>query len=70
VVATCGRARELLISGGCYADPQWVAELVAARPLGMTDGDAASSWRCDYRNTSPSQTIEVVAEVYCANPRE
>jgi uncharacterized protein CbrC (UPF0167 family) len=67
VVATCERARELVITGGCYADPMWVAELVAARPVGITDGDAASSWRCDYRNTSTRQTIEVVAEVYCVN---
>jgi hypothetical protein len=69
-VASCERAVDLLVTGGCYADPQWMAELVAARPLAMTDGAAPSSWRCDYRNTSPSTTIEVVAEVYCVRPRE
>jgi hypothetical protein len=47
-----------------------MAQLVAARPLAMTDGATAASWRCDYRNTSPSTTIEVVAEVYCVRPRE
>jgi len=69
-VAGCERAADLLVTGGCYADPQWMAQLVAARPLAMTDGAATASWRCDYRNTSPSTTIEVVAEVYCVRPRE
>jgi hypothetical protein len=69
-VATCDRAADLLVTGGCYADPQWMAQLVAARPLAMSDGAAPASWRCDYRNTSPSSTIEVVAEVYCVRPRE
>lgn len=69
-VASCDRAVDLLITGGCYADPQWMAQLVAARPVAMADGAAAASWRCDYRNTSPSTTIEVVAEVYCVRPRE
>jgi len=69
-VASCDRAVDLLVTGGCYADPQWMAQLVAARPLAMTDGSAPASWRCDYRNTSPTTTIEVVAEVYCVRPRE
>jgi hypothetical protein len=70
VVASCERARDLVITGGCYADPMWMAQLVAARPTGLADPQAASSWRCDYRNTSASQAIEVVAEVYCVPPRE
>ena len=69
-VASCDRAVDLLVTGGCYADPQWMAQLVAARPLAMADGGSPASWRCDYRNTSPSSTIEVVAEVYCVRPRE
>jgi hypothetical protein len=69
-VASCERAVDLLVTGGCYADPQWMAQLVAARPIAMTDGAAPATWRCDYRNTSPSTTIEVVAEVYCVRPRE
>jgi len=69
-VAACGRAVDLLVTGGCYADPQWMAQLVAARPLAITDGASPASWRCDYRNTSPSSTIEVVAEAYCVRPRE
>lgn len=69
-VASCERSVDLLVTGGCYADPQWMAQLVAARPLAITDAGAPASWRCDYRNTSPSSTIEVVAEVYCVRPRE
>ena len=69
-VASCERAIDLLVTGGCYADPQWMAQLVAARPIAMVDASAPASWRCDYRNTSPSTTIEVVAEAYCVRPRE
>jgi len=69
-VASCDRANDLLVTGGCYADPQWMAQLVAARPIAMTDNVSPASWRCDYRNTSPSSTIEVVAEAYCVRPRE
>lgn len=69
-VASCERSIDLLVTGGCYADPQWLAQLVAARPLAMSDGATPASWRCDYRNTSPSSTIEVVAEVYCVRPRD
>ena len=69
-VANCERASDLLVTGGCYADPQWMAQLVASRPIALTDNAAAASWRCDYRNTSPSSTIEVVAEVYCVRARE
>lgn len=69
-VASCERAAELVVTGGCYADPQWMAQLVAARPVAAIDNAAAASWRCDYRNTSPSSTIEIVAEIYCVRPRD
>jgi hypothetical protein len=69
-VASCDRAADLLVTGGCYADPQWMAQLVATRPVAMNDSANPASWRCDYRNTSPSTTIEVVAEVYCVRPNE
>ncbi|MEO6776057.1 MAG: hypothetical protein ABI467_24055 [Kofleriaceae bacterium] len=69
-VATCDRAQDLLVTGGCFADPQWLAQLVAARPLAITDAATPASWRCDYKNTSPATTIEIVAEVYCVRPRE
>jgi len=69
-VASCDRASDLLVTGGCYADPQWMAQLLASRPMAMTDQANASAWRCDYKNTSPSSTIEVVSEAYCVRPRE
>jgi hypothetical protein len=67
-VASCERAVDLVVNGGCFADPMWMAQLVASRPLAIGDTAIASGWRCDYRNTSPSSTIEVVAEVYCVRP--
>jgi hypothetical protein len=60
----------LLVTGGCYADPQWLAQLIAARPLAMTDSATAATWRCDYRNTSPLTTIVVIAEAYCVAPKQ
>jgi hypothetical protein len=69
-VASCDRASDLLVTGGCYADPQWMAVLVASRPVAMTDGGNPASWRCDYKNTSPGSLIEVIAEVYCMRARE
>jgi hypothetical protein len=70
VIASCEHATDLLVTGGCYADPQWMAQLVASRPIAMTDAANPASWRCDYKNSSPSSTIEIVAEAYCARPRE
>jgi hypothetical protein len=64
-VASCEKSVDLVVNGGCFADPMWMAQLVASRPLALADTAIASGWRCDYRNTSPSSTIEVVAEVYC-----
>jgi hypothetical protein len=69
-VASCDRASDLLVTGGCYADPQWMAQLVASRPVAMTDQANAAAWRCDYKNASPTSTIEVVSEAYCVHPRE
>src|SRR5262249_26343426 len=67
-VASCDKSAELIVAGGCFADPMWVAQLISSRPIALGDLSAAASWRCDYRNTSPSSTIEVVAEVYCVRP--
>ena len=68
VVASCDRAADLVIAGGCYADPAWMAQLTASRPLALADPASAASWRCDLRNQSPGATIEAVAEVYCVRP--
>jgi Collagen triple helix repeat (20 copies) len=69
-VATCERAHDLLVTGGCFADPQWMAQLVASRAVATTDAGTPAAWRCDYKNTSPGTTIEIVAESYCVRPRE
>jgi hypothetical protein len=69
-VASCERGHDLLVTGGCFADPQWMAQLVASRPVAMTDAGTPSAWRCDYKNTSPGTTIEIVAESYCVRARE
>lgn len=69
-IAKCEHATHLLVTGGCYADPQWMAQLVASRPLAMADNATAAAWRCDYKNLSPTATIEVIAEAYCVAPRE
>jgi hypothetical protein len=69
-VASCEKARDLVVGGGCFADPMWLAQLVASRPLAVGEGGNAGAWRCDYRNASPTTTIEVVAEVYCVRSRD
>jgi hypothetical protein len=70
VIASCDRAADLLVTGGCYAEPLWLGQLVSARPLAVGDGGAAASWRCDYRNTSTQTSLDAVAEVLCIRPRE
>src|SRR5262245_24966896 len=59
-VAPCEHATDLLVTGGCWAEPQWMAQLVASRPLAMTDTGNPAAWRCDYKNTSTTATIEVI----------
>jgi hypothetical protein len=68
-VAQCEKVEQLVVTGGCYADPMWSAQLIAARPVGMMDAQSAGAWRCDARNTSESASIDLVAEVYCVESR-
>lgn len=70
VIASCDRPGDLLISGGCYAEPLWLGQLVSGRPQAMADGAAAAGWRCDYRNTSAQSALDAVAEAFCVRPRE
>ena len=65
-VASCDHDSDLVIAGGCSADPMWMAELINAKPFGMTSARTKGGWRCDYRNTSPKSEIEIEAEVFCA----
>jgi len=67
-VVQCEKSIDLLVAGGCVADPMWMAQLINARPTGVADAAAAAGWRCDYRNSSPSTTIEVMAEAFCVRP--
>lgn len=68
-VATCDHDADLVITGGCQAEPMWLAQLINAKPFGVTSAHARGGWRCDYRNTSPETPIEIIAEVYCAPSR-
>jgi hypothetical protein len=70
VVASCESPLDLVVAGGCAAEPIWMAQLINARPFGVGDAAAAAGWRCDYRNTSPSTTVEATAEIFCVRGRE
>jgi hypothetical protein len=65
-VARCDRATDLVVTGGCSADPAWLGQLVVAQPFGLLDRSVQAGWRCDYRNVSDRNDIEIAAEVYCA----
>jgi hypothetical protein len=65
-VARCDRATDVVVTGGCSADPAWLGQLLAAQPFGLLDRAVQAGWRCDYRNTSDRNDIEIAAEVYCA----
>jgi hypothetical protein len=69
-IANCERATDLVITGGCSSDPMWVGQLINAKPVGITDTRNPAGWRCDYRNTSATETIEVIAEVFCVRKNE
>ena len=65
-VVRCDRATDLVVTGGCSADPAWLAQLVGAQPFGLLDRAVQAGWRCDFRNTSDRSEVEIAAEVYCA----
>lgn len=65
-VARCDRATDVVVTGGCSAEPAWLAQLLVAQPFGMLDRSVQAGWRCDYRNGSDRNDIEIAAEVYCA----
>ena len=69
-VVSCERATDLIISGGCAADPIWLGALIVSRPIAMNDDHNPAGWRCDYRNTSAANPIEIIAEVFCVRPRD
>ena len=65
-VVRCDRRTDLVILGGCSADPMWLSSLLLSTPFGATDPRAQAGWRCDYRNTSDSSELDIIAEVHCA----
>jgi hypothetical protein len=67
-LVSCERAGDLLVSGGCVAEPMWMAQLISARPIAVAETARAAGWRCDYRNTSPASNVEATAEVFCVRP--
>jgi hypothetical protein len=68
-VASCDQPSDLLVSGGCSAQPMWRAQLLATQPIRAHDPRTLAGWQCDYRNTSSDHPMEVMAEVYCAPRR-
>ena len=64
-VVTCDRSTDLVLTGGCQADPMWLGQLINATPFGIQTPRHAGGWRCDYRNTGDKQSLEITAEVYC-----
>jgi len=69
-VVKCDHISDMLVTGGCSAEPIWLGQLLSARPFGSQDPRVEAGWRCDYRNVGTSQQITVTAEVFCvAKPK-
>jgi hypothetical protein len=68
-VAACRDRRDILITGGCRATPAWIGYLTQVGPQHLTTAQQAATWRCEYRNISPSTTLQVHAEAYCITVR-
>ena len=63
--AACERARDLVITGGCYADPMWVAELVAAQERdGLWGGTItlANGWTLALPEMAPGTSLPITVE--------
>jgi len=68
-VARCKDRRDILLTGGCTAAPAWIGYLTQVGPQHLTDRQKRADWRCEYRNVSPSSTLQVHAEAYCITVR-
>lgn len=68
-VAKCEQRKDIVVLGGCKATPMWRAALVTGSGFAANDPQTLGGWSCDYRNQSTESEIEVVAEVYCARPK-
>jgi collagen triple helix repeat protein len=68
-VVKCDHISDLLVTGGCSAEPIWLGQLLSARPFGTQDPRIEAGWRCDYRNVGTTQQIVVTAEAFCVAQR-
>lgn len=69
-VARCDRVSDLLVTGGCTAEPSWLGRLSASHAFSVRDPQSPAGWRCDYRNLSSAVDITITAEAYCVRKRE
>ena len=65
VVAACRAGKDLLISGACQLQPVWLGALGQAGAINVADPRRAASWRCEARNLSPGQPVQITARVFC-----
>jgi len=68
-LAKCDHPTEIVVTGGCSAEPMWRAQLLGSKPFGATDQTIAGGWSCTGRNVSDKAKLELIAEVYCAQAR-
>lgn len=68
-VASCKDRRDILLTGGCRATPAWIGYLTQVGPQHLRTLQKKATWRCEYRNVSPSTTLQVHAEAYCITVR-
>lgn len=65
VVATCRGEKDLLVSGHCGASPAWLGSLGQSGAVDMAVLEKAASWRCEYRNLSTKNALDIEANVHC-----
>ncbi len=68
-LASCKDRRDILLTGGCRATPAWIGYLTQVGPQHLSDRLKKATWRCEYRNASPTTTLQVHAEAYCITVR-
>ncbi len=68
-VVKCAQVSDIPVIGGCSATPMWRAALVASSPFAASHPSQYAGWRCDYRNQSTETAIEIIADLYCAQPK-
>ena len=69
-IAYCERTSDLLIHGGCAAQPMWRVHLLSSLPIAAHNKNVKAGWQCDVRNTSADKSVFVTAVAYCASVRQ